>query len=199
MTHEQAAADLAYMRQLMERSRRVTVLGGHYLIAWGVLVELALVVTWLAATGRAVMNPLWAWAGAVVLGWAYTFWSARRDRRVDGASSRNGFLVGIVWVSLGVAMTLVFFVGMPAETIGWQAAPGLAAAFLGAGALLHGTLAGIGWFRVVAAGWWLTAAAMLLWPGRETLLLYAGAVLVLQILPGVVLDHERRQLLLADA
>lgn len=51
----------------MDRSRRVTVLGGHYLIAWGVVVELALVVTWLAASGQAVMNPLWAWAGAVLL------------------------------------------------------------------------------------------------------------------------------------
>src|SRR5690606_28525269 len=130
MTHEQAAADLAYIRQLMDRSRRVTVLGGHYLVAWGVLVEAALVVTWLAASGQAVMNPLWAWAGAVLIGWAYTFWAGRRDREVDGASSRSGFLIGMVWVSLGVSMTLVFFIGMPAGTLGWQAAPGLAAAFL---------------------------------------------------------------------
>lgn len=194
MNSNAPAEDLAYIRRLMEQTHTATVAQGHYFVAWGVLVGLALIGTWLMVRG-VIETPWYAiWAPTVVLGWTYVAWAVRRDLRVQRTRSAFARLIGFVWMACGIAMTLTFFVAAPLGTISVHAIPGLVGAFMGIGILLTGLVAGIGWLVLVAAGWWLGAVLMWMFPGSNALAILAGCVVLLQIVPGVALSARNRSL-----
>ena len=195
----QPEQDLAFIRQLMERSRRVTVLGGHYFVAWGLLVEVGLLLSWLSYERYLTLPPALIWAPLVLAGYAYTFWSQRRDRAVEGAESRDGYLIGLVWLCFGICSLMVLLGDLWFQVIPSRALAGLFATLTGAAFFLHASLAGIPWLRNVGILWWLSAIPLYLWPGAYTLPAYAVLLLGLQIVPGWILAQERRRLLTAEA
>lgn len=195
----QPEQDLAFIRQLMERSRRVTVLGGHYFVAWGLLVEVGLLLSWLSFERYLTLPPALIWAPLVLAGYAYTFWSQRRDRAVEGAESRDGYLIGLVWLCFGICSLMVLLGDLWFQVIPSRALAGLFATLTGAAFFLHASLAGIPWLRNVGILWWLAAIPLYLWPGAYTLPAYAVLLLGLQIVPGWILARERRRLLAAEA
>ncbi|MDW8257817.1 MAG: hypothetical protein RML32_00065, partial [Gammaproteobacteria bacterium] len=64
MMTQDAAADLAYIRKIMEESRSFADVGGFSFVWWGSLVGLAALGTWFVLTGRfpgggAAVGALW--------------------------------------------------------------------------------------------------------------------------------------------
>jgi hypothetical protein len=199
MTANAPAEDLAYIRRLMEQTHVATVAQGHYFVAWGVLVGLALIGTWLLVRG-VIDTPWYAiWAPAIALGWIYVAWAVRRQMRVQRACSTLGRLIGFGWMACGIAMTLTFFVAAPLGAISVTAIPGLVGAFMGIGVLLTGLVAGIGWLVLVAVGWWLGAVLMWMFQGSDALAILTACVVLLQIVPGLLLTARSRRLQKAAA
>jgi hypothetical protein len=197
--NRQPEQDLAFIRQLMERSRRVTVLGGHHFVAWGLLLEVGLLLSWLNFEKQLALTPAFIWGPLIVAGYAYTFWAQRRDRAVEGAESRDGYLIGLVWLCFGICSLMVLLADLWFQVIPSRALAGLFATLSGAAFFLHGSLAGIRWLRNVGILWWLAAIPLYLWPGAHTLPAYAVLLLLLQVVPGWILAQERRRLLAAEA
>ncbi|MFM1858795.1 MAG: hypothetical protein RL133_295 [Pseudomonadota bacterium] len=193
----QTTDDLAFIRQLMERSRRITVLGGHYLVVWGLLVSLGLAAMWSLIESSLVtqLNASVIWFVVLMIGWIYTFWAKSRDRLIEGAESRDGFLIGAVWAAFGICGLLFAIGSLALGAIPGRSLSGIYATITGMAFFLHGTLSGIRWLKFVGALWWLAAIPLFMLSGSITLVAYAATLMLLQVIPGILLTVERRRLL----
>ncbi len=68
MTQHDALQDLAYIRQVMEQTRRYTAAKGVFFIIWGVAVSLALLLTWLQITGSLGGSNFLVWGATMLAG-----------------------------------------------------------------------------------------------------------------------------------
>jgi hypothetical protein len=74
-----------------------------------------------------------------------------------------------------------------------RAIPATAAALLGSGVYLTGTLAKIGWLRSLAFVWWVASIGLMLIHGATVFLVYGLLVFALYVLPGLKLMQMARQ------
>lgn len=190
-----AAEDLAFIRKIMDESSSFAEVGGDQFIVWGSVTGLAMLVTWaiaaryLPGTG----TTIWAlWFVALAVGFLLSYWRSRQQRRRPVRSSANR-QIGAVWFAVGMPMLLLFFVGQSYELLRPQAIPATAAALLGTGVYLTGTLARIGWLRNLAFVWWVASIGLMLVHGATVFLVYGLLVLALYVLPGIKLSQMARR------
>jgi hypothetical protein len=190
-----AAEDLAFIRKIMDESRSFAEVGGDQFVVWGSVTGLAMLVTWgiaaryLPGTG----NTIWAlWFVALAVGFLLSYWRSRQQQRRPVSNSANR-QIGAVWFAVGMPMLLLFFVGQSYELLRPQAIPATAAALLGTGVYLTGTLARIGWLRNLAFVWWVASIGLMLVHGATVFLVYGLLVLALYVLPGIKLSQMARR------
>lgn len=190
-----AAEDLAFIRKIMDESSSFAEVGGDQFIVWGSVTGLAMLVTWaiaaryLPGTG----TTIWAlWFVALAVGFLLSYWRSRQQQRRPVRSSANR-QIGAVWFAVGMPMLLLFFVGQSYELLRPQAIPATAAALLGTGVYLTGTLARIGWLRNLAFVWWVASIGLMLVHGATVFLVYGLLVLALYVLPGIKLSQMARR------
>ncbi|WP_341938587.1 hypothetical protein [Marinimicrobium sp. C2-29] len=190
-THTNAQEDLAYIRDLMDDTRRAAGLSGGYFVLWGLVVGIGLLVTWLQVIGLLPYRPLLTWGPCLALGILGHFILAWRDKHRP-AQSRAGRLVGTVWLALGVTQLIFFVASLGFNTLPGIYMPGIVSSLLGSGIFITGVLAGIPWLRWVGVAWWLGAFSMFAWPGDHVSLLMGALLLVLYVVPGLVLIRQQR-------
>jgi len=198
MTQHDAAADLAYIREVMQQTRRYTAAKGIYFVLWGTLVSLALIATWFQIHRLIGGSNLALWLTLMVTGWVATVWLARRDAQ-QGAAPYHARLIGMNWTAVGLAMMGFYFIGVPAQTIPFQAVPGLSALLVGIGVFNTGFLADLRWLVGVALLWFVSGALMLAYPGPHTLWAMVLLLVVGEIAPGLVLMRQERARRAGDA
>lgn len=186
-------ADLAYIRQVMEQTRRYTQLSGNHLIAWGLLVSLGLVCNGIVEQTGTQLPLSEIWLTLIALGWAYSFWNGRREARRGPVTGYAAHVVGRLWIACGVAMTTAFLVGGWSGAVDRAGSGGLCALFIGIGVFMTGVLGGMGWFRNLAFGWWAGAIAMFLWHGTDAVWISLALLVALLVIPGIVLNRQARQ------
>jgi Kef-type K+ transport system membrane component KefB len=192
MTENDARADLAYIRRLLEDTRHVTCVGGGYFLVWGVVTLLGLLLTWAWLTGAWAWSPLVAWSVCLALGAAGTLFLIRRERH-EPAQGLGGKLIGAVWLSLGIAMLIIIFIGVGSGSLDGRHMTALASTLIGGAVFMTGTLAGMPWLRNLSFAWWAGAVVMFAWPGLYVLLLMAIMVLALYVVPGLILIRMRHR------
>lgn len=192
MNHDDVRADLAHIRRLMEDTRRATVVGGGYFIAWGIAIGLGLLVTWLRVAGHWEVPPFGSWIACLALGGIATCWLVQREKR-DPVQAPGGRLIGLVWLAMGISVLVLFFAGVGSGNLDGRLMPALSSVLVGGAVFLTGMLSGLNWLRNLAAAWWLGATAMLLWPGPHVLLLMGAMLLALYVIPGIVLIRMRKR------
>lgn len=189
MSHK-AQQDLAYIREMMVETRRAATVSGGYFIVWGLATGLGLMFTWLQVVGLLPYKPFLTWVPCLSLGMLANVYLVRRDMR-QPTQSKAGHLVGMVWVGLGVTQLIFFFAGLGVDALPGPVLPGVFASLIGIGMFLTGVLAGLGWLRNTAFGWWLGSVLMFVWPGEFAILLMGVLLLVFYVLPGVALIRLR--------
>ena len=189
-----ARNDLAYIRELMLDTRHAACLSGGYFIVWGLATGGALFATWLQLIGVLPYSPMITWGLCFLVGSAGTLYLVREDRR-EPVQAPAGRLIGMVWVALGVTQLVVFFAGLGTHALPGEHMPALFSALVGTGVFLTGVLAGLGWLRNLAIGWWAGSTLMFLWPGLHVLLIMGLMLFVLSVVSGIVLVRmkHRRQ------
>lgn len=190
MTTNDPRADLAYIRQLMADTRQATYVSGGYFIVWGIAIGLGLLLTWLQLTGRMPMMPMASWTGCLVLGSIGTFFLVREEKN-QPVQTPAGRLIGMVWMSVGISMLIIFFVGVGTGAMNGSLMTPVSSTLVGTAVFLTGTLASLNWVRNLALGWWLGAAAMFAWPGLHVLLMMGIMLFVLYVIPGVILIRQK--------
>ena len=167
MTREEMLQDLAYARSLAEEGRHAPLLGGAYLIFWGVLNAAAFAAQWalleglLPIVGGAAFAVLWLSYGALAaIGMTLL---RMRTRTKPGLTAIGARAERAVWTGVGAAV-LAVVIGSIARMMltGDAAAPN---AILGAAFALYGTalfavssmseqtwLRAFGWLAISVAG-----------------------------------------------
>lgn len=174
--------DLAVIRRLMEESRRTLHGGRTRAMMWGVVVSLALVLTYAEAAFRVGLPVLWIWVAAIGAGWVAHAWLSRRADRRSPVRTPTGRLVRAIWIGGGVAATVVGFGGSLSgafPSAGALLAP--VAAILGGCYYATGVACGSSAMRYFALGWWAGAVAMFVWSGEAALLVMTGLLLVFHV------------------
>lgn len=183
--------DLATIRRLMEESQQGFPEAGKHFITWGIVIALALVLTY-ASLGGAPLSVGWVWAVSLVAGWALSLWMGWREGVRAPVQSLVGRVVAGIWIGCGVSATLVAVLGYYAGALPPAALPGAVSLVVAASYFASSFAYRSAWMRVLAVAWWLAAAVMLLRPGPSSLLVMAGLLVALQIVPGVLFYRRAR-------
>lgn len=176
--------DLAYARTLAEEGRHAPLLGGAYLIFWGVLVAVAFTVQWAILSGIAPMLGgaafalLWGGFGLVsIIGMT---WLKLRTRSKPGLTTIGARAERAVWTGVGAA-AFIIAVGCIGRMIidnditAPNAIPGAVFGLYGAALVAVAMLSQEGWLRNF--GWIAIAVAGLvcLFANRDWAYLIAAA------------------------
>ena len=197
MTREELLSDLAYARTLAEEGRQAPLLGGAYLVLWGVLSVAAFLGQWALITGHAPRLDGAAfgllWGGFAELGVTGTILLARRTRTQPGLASIGVRAEIAVWDGARMALSAIAIgciLRMVLEPDAQAANAIMGGVFAIYGAALYGSarLSQQYWMGLYA--WFSIAAAVLLCAFANQpwayLVAAAGSGLVL-IAPGFIL------------
>lgn len=185
-------SDLTFIRQVIEQTRRFTLVSGDYFILWGLLIGLGLVCTAIVVMNSMRVSIGGIWIAFIAFGWIYSFWLGRRKARYEPVASYAARLIGYLWIACGVAMTTAFLFGQWVGVVPYTSIGGLSALFTGIGVFMTGVLNGMNWFRNLAIVWWIGALAMFYWHGIASLRISAGLLLALFVIPGIILNRQAR-------
>lgn len=187
-------SDLTFIREVMEQTRRYTLISGSYMILWGLLISTGLACNLLVSVTTAQLPINGIWIALVAAGWLGSYWLSRREVRYEPVASYAGRIIGQLWFACGAAMTTAFLVGQITGALPGTAVDGLMGLFVGIGVFMAGILTGMNWFRNLAIGWWLGAVGMFVWHGMAAMLISVALLLGLFVVPGVILNVQAGQL-----
>lgn len=201
MTSEELMQDLAYARTLAEEGRHAPLLGGAYLMFWGVLNAMAFTAHWAVLTGQlpymdgAIFAIVWGGYGLVAaLGMMLL---RQRVRHKPGLTTIGARAERAVWGGAAIALQAIVFGSLARMILSDDpTAPnaifGAAFAIYGAALFAVATLSEQGWMRRFA---WLSAGVALtlcFFANDDWAYLYAaiGSLLVLAWPGAILLKHE---------
>jgi len=185
-----AQQELSFIRKVIEDGRRAISDDGKELIVWGLLVVVGMATMFVSLQFEFAISKVWLWGALIGIGWTYTIVREIRTRKRNRFTTFGGRILGSLWMGCGIVMTLVGFLAPATGAIKpWAIIP-IISLILGIGYLVTGVVHDDRWMRMSAAGWWVGAVVMLLWPGYYMFLLFGGLIIVFQIVPGVKLYRE---------
>ncbi len=198
MEKQQAELEISMIRKIMEDSRRIVIDDGVGYIVWGFLVILALLSSYFIVLAKQYSYILWVWVVLMGGGWIYTIFHYRKKESRTRVKTFAGKILGGTWISAGISMTLVGFVGTSTGAIRGYAISPMISIILGIAYFVSGIVYSQRWIRNLSAGWWAGAVIMFLWPGVYSFLIFSGMMALLQVLPGIILYSKFRKEFSAD-
>ncbi|HVY87105.1 MAG TPA: hypothetical protein VG943_18370 [Caulobacterales bacterium] len=198
MTREELADDLAYVRTLADEGRHAPLIGGGFLVLFGVLLAFSYFAQWALLTEAFGRAPAYAFAALwIIYGIIATFGSIAIGRRVvklPGASSIVNRVDRTVWrgASLGIGVVVIgTILRTPQDPLAPNAI--MAAAFTLFGVALGATavIAGKTWLRWVSLLSFVVSVVLWLFLNEPWAYLLAAIASVVVLLgPGVVLMRQ---------
>ena len=198
MDTKQAELEITLIKKIMQDSRKIIVFDGKGFIIWGVLVLIGLIGTYISITMEISYYVGWLWLTVIGTGWIYslvTYWIIGSKVRVHTLA---GKILGGVWLSCGIAITLIGFLGTYSGALrGWGISP-MMSIILGVAYFMSGLIYGHPWVKYLSFGWWGGAVVMFLFPGLHILLIFAAMMIMFQIVPGIILYIKWKKELKVD-
>ena len=174
-----AEENLAYIRNVMEITRKRTTQSGSFLAVWGTLSSLVTFFQYLAVTGSFPLAYMpYLWGSFVIAGTGYSILKGRSLACKNGEPGGNEMITANLFTAIGISIFIFFVANIAAALIGTIDHMGvevcyvislvMAIAFYGAS---YST--GIKWFRLVAYGWWAAVILFITRPFADEYLLLA--------------------------
>ncbi|MBI9072439.1 MAG: hypothetical protein JEY94_12635 [Melioribacteraceae bacterium] len=192
MEKERALEELLYIKQIINDSKKVIAENGTGFIVWGIIVAFGLLSTYLFVAFKIPMRIPWNWVVLILIGWIYSFIDYKRSERKK-VYSLSSKILGSIWMSTGVALTILGFVGVMTGAIHSHYICPVFSTIIGSAVLITSSLYEHKWIKYIAYVWWISAIFMFLLPGLYTLLLMAAEILLLQVVPGYLLSKEYKK------
>jgi len=195
MRPESAHDELAFIKKVIQDSRRVAVDNGIDYIVWGVLVSLGMLATIAMETLQVKgLAYLFLWIGVMGGGWIFSLVRHLRERSTVHVRTLSGSILNALWLACGVVIMILIFVGGP--LLRQSPSPAIAAV-LGIGFLVSGVLLDFVYFKLAAVFWWAGSVAMFYLDGpwarsnpvhfHIDILLFAVMMILFQVVPGIIL------------
>lgn len=194
MTRDEMLQDLAYARTLAEEGRQAPLIGGGFLVLFGVLLAVAYTGQWAALAGFVPTMAIgFIWMGFGLLAFIGCFMLTGRVRSLPGGASLANKADRSVWqgVAIGIGAVVVGAILRGVVTDDMTAANAIMAAGFGMYGIALFTTASVSsekWLQTFA--WISWAVSVALWfflNDAWAYLLAAGASVVVLIIPGVML------------
>jgi len=125
------------------------------------------------------------WIIVVGIGWIYSLTVHSKGSAKTRVNTLAGKILGGIWLSCGIAMTLIGFLGMYTGALREWAISPMMSVVLGIAYFTSGIVYGNSWVKYLSLGWWAGAIIMFLFPGLHILLIFAAMMVLFQIIPGI--------------
>ena len=194
--------DIAFMRSLAESGRNSPLLAGPIMVAAGLIFGTATLGHWAIATDLIQTTP-WAimgvWLASAAVFSIILFTMIRKMATQTGYRSAANTAVGAAWSGVGFAI-FAFWVALMAAGYAtgnfeaMNAMPIVVAALYGSAWFVAGDVARSGWMKGVAVLSYAGAVLLgLFWGSADALLIYAGLLVAVAFIPGLVLMRQARR------
>lgn len=187
-----ATEDLAYIRQVIADSRRAVALDATPFLVWGALVVVGILAELAVVRSSIGVGPVWIWALLVAAGLAVSALSWRRRRHRSGSLTLADRALGALWMGCWTAMVVIGFGGFFLADLSGAALIAPLAAVMGTGFFVTGVLADHLLVRWLGIAWWLVAVTLFPLSGTAALIGFGVAMVLFQVLPGLLLQHRWR-------
>jgi hypothetical protein len=199
--------ELAYIRRIIDDSRMAFVEDGKPYIAWGIIVALGMIFSYVSALMERDLGTGYVWIALTIIGWIYVFLYARKKEKASRAKSIIDRVQDATWGVVGSMIGLVIALIFIGQALNIPDMPGIhpiyicfiTAVLVGIGYYLSGTVTEVRWLRNIAYAWWAGSVVMYLWPSVHVLALYAVMIIAFQVVPGIILYRKYRALTAQNA
>ncbi len=191
MNEQQALQDLSYIKEIMRDSRKAFVDNGIGYIVWGIIIVLGLLSTYFFVIYDVEAYGL-NWIILVTIGWIFSIVGAKKEREKKKAATFAEKILGAVWFSAGVAMTIIGFLGPISGAIRDVFISPVISIILGMAYFVSGFIYGAKWITLLSLGWWAGAILMFFWPGMQVFWIMIFMMISLQIIPGIILYKQAK-------
>ena len=200
MKENEAQEELAFIRKVMQDSRRIVAHDGNEYIVWGIIVTVGMIAMYVDLAFQYYIHFAIIWGILIGAGWLYSLFRWLTYYRKRPTNTFAAKVISSVWIACGIVMTLIGFAFPPLGVInGWAIMP-LVALVTGIAYFVTSIVITEKWIRYSSYGWWLGALIIAAFPGHYTFLVYAGMMICFQIIPGIILQRQyRNQLEKQDA
>lgn len=187
MEEEKNALDeLLFIKKVIQDSRRIVVDDGMGFIVWGILVTIGMICGYFKFLLNLQFDYVWAWVIIISAGWIYSFFAFYK-RKARKTRSYVGRIIGCLWFSFGISMTVVGFGGYYTHAIYGEQISSIIAVLLGAAYYLSSVIYEWKWFKLIGLLWWAGGFILFHMRGFEQFLIMAGLLTFGQVLPGIIL------------
>ena len=190
MDRQTAFEELAYIKKIIQDSRRKVIENGLGFIIWGILVLLGLLSTYLLIINKIHLSIPWNWIVLIGGGWLFTFFKVGQYKKKKRTSSFAEKIAGALWFSSGISMTLFGFIAPASGAVNGVFISPMISIVLGVAYFVSGFLYDYKWISLLAFGWWVGAIIMFFYPGMHVFLIMSLMLILLQIVPGIILYRK---------
>lgn len=194
MNANEAIEELEFIKKVISDTRSVIVDNGFGFIFWGIIIVIGLLSTFAAIMLQFQFDYAWNWVVVIGIGWIYSLYNGFKHGRSAKVHTFSGKLLGAVWISAGISMTILGFVGTFAGAYGGVYISPILSTILGIAFFISGLLYDKKWITYLSAGWWAGAIIMFIYPYLYTLLLMSAMMIVLQIIPGIIIYRDSKKI-----
>jgi hypothetical protein len=192
--------ELAYIRSIIEDSRQAMVENGLPYIIWGTAVAVGMLTGYLQALLGVNLYAGYVWIVVMVVAALGTTWSVRHERKETQPQSFSSKLQGSIWGACGSAMgillllVLIRFEGHNGD-ISQLYVCSFVSLIVGIAYFLSGIMLQLTWLRNIAFAWWIGAIVMYYMDNIHVLAVYAGMLIVFEVVPGIILNRNFKRTL----
>jgi hypothetical protein len=193
--------ELQYIRKIIDDSRAAFVEDGKPYIMWGLIVAIGMGFTYFSALTQRDIGVGWAWLVLVLFGWgSIIYYMFQKKKQPARARSFVDRIQGSIWGACGgtLGLALILILNFPhsgnAPQLDSIYTCFVASLILGIAYFLSGIANDLNWLRNVGFAWWAGAIVMYLWPTVHVLGIYAGMLLLFQVVPGIILQRRYKRI-----
>src|ERR1700733_5266824 len=183
-----ADAELQYIRKIIGDSRPSFVEDGTPYIIWGIIVAIGMGIPYLSALLDRDLYSGYIWLVLVLIGWgSIIYYVMQKKKQPVRARSFVDRIQGSIWGACGGTLGLAVLLIVTFQHTGDM--PSIhplytcfvSSLILGIAYFLSGIANDLNWLRNVGFAWWAGAVVMYVWPTMHVLGIYAGMIILFQV------------------
>ena len=186
MEEEKKALDeLIFIKKIMQDSQKIVVDNGMGYIVWGLIVTFGMLFGYVKFLLKLQFDFMWAWIVLIGAGWVFSFFKYYKSNN-SKVETFAGRILGRLWFSFGVGMTILGFGGYYSGAIKGEYVSSVIAILLGCAYYLTSVLYEWKLFKIVGVMWWIGGIVMFYVFDITQLLIMAFLMIFGQVIPGII-------------